>query len=1060
MEPCELDIENAVFPKKFKYKVLKKRKIDSQNFECELRIALNDYDDVKEWFKHFKGNTNTEWLLRQSTTCEENVLNQLYVCQNSSFGKKRKFDDDEGTKLDFNCKAAISVKIKKGGKRTYYQDEYVKRGYKGMSPSEAIRNHEEILLLEGHEDLGNSRKNPSEEWVYSLYEEWTKEIENRLQLESQLTRASVFWRLQNRPTQPPNNSKSKNIVKLCKFAEDINGMQIPADLHVSDNDDDDDDNDDDDEDSDSENQYDSYDEDSSPQVSSSYMSVNTASHQATASCAPLKLNVPNNINITRGCTLQVIKNNNGGKKSNSGGRIIVEAIGKSTNSSQGNSVQIITTSHEDNKKSVFKVLTVTANSRKYTNLELGKTFRIVNTPKVNRRSVKDDNVIINSKECQNVSKSLPKCENATKVNSIPFIKNSDEDNLKTSTNMKPVFVRVQKGDGDEEASSLVKCHKAQKDTETVLQHALTKFKNSDNKNDNIPYKNKQAFQGNKVACPRSDIHDESMKPVLKNCVQNFVRSPLSENVSDTNIVLKNGQNQGIKNDSYCPKQVSRNVSNNIQQGPVKRVITVTRYSVSSHSGNPSNNKKRDKNDLKNNDQQKDNKSIQFPDSEMLFQNREQQFENLEKLNNTNKITPKSTNDSFDNCNISSLVPKNYCDNAQSCSSSSLESLPQVLLESGSVQSITNPISSVVQGLGLSKPMLFDNVPNLPKHDAVVTSSSALCHEDLLSDVHHESAFQNSSYLERLPIQGCPFPLPEDLDRTSAVEKSSYMGIQGGGDSQMFPLPFSKDLYDSVEKNDTQIPVNQDESDDSNHSLMLSETFCNNNDPPYIPENSGNHSISNDLSYSLHDPDFIVSCNDINSSQLPAGLDISNEDSLQNMFPDLRKLENELNNFNFEFPTIPNHEPMDLCSSQASVGNQLSLLNTCTNSLPELQVNPLSLFGNSEDNILPIPENLKGNIEDIDILKNILNIKCNKLENSELEEFFQQPEYHNHKEILEKWDSEMYRLRSLLEQNVHDGRLMREANQFLERIKESIVTPSELAIFFSSACSLESQKEKH
>ncbi|GBN30708.1 hypothetical protein AVEN_146592-1 [Araneus ventricosus] len=925
MEPCDLGLylENNVFPKKFKYKILKKRKIDSQNFECELRIALNDFDDVKEWLKHFKGNTNTEWLLRQNTTCEEDVLNQLYVCQNSSYGKKRKYDDDEDSKSDFNCKAAISVKIKKGGKRTYYQDEYVKKGYKGimricfihthlidkaetlnmarhseetkkafmgyftegMTPSEAIKNHEEILLLEGHEDLGDSRKNPPEHWVYSLYEEWTKQIENRLYMESQLT-------------------------------------------------------------------------------------------------------------------------------------------------------------------------------RKYTDVELGKTIRIGNTPKVNPGSGKAVHVVNNSKEHQNVSGNLPKCGNVTKVNSVHFIKNSNENNLKTTTNIKPVFVRIKKGAVNKEASSLVKSHEVQKEAETVLQQILTRFQNSDDKEDIMPNsKNKQTFQRNKVVYHRSDAPGESMNPVLKKCVQNFEHSSLSENLFGTGNVSKDVQNRITKDDRNGLKQLSKNISNNIiQQTPVQKAVTNTKDGVLSQFGNPSSDERRDKNGLKNIDQRKGQKSNHFVDSEMLFQDCEQKPKSLDKLINTDRITPRSVNDSFDNCEVSSLVSKNYCDIDQACSSSSFESLNQIFNQSGSVQSIKNPISSAIQGLGLSRPMFdgIDPIHKLPKHDTEVTSSSALCHENLFHEINQESTFRDSKNLEGFPVQGCPFPLPEDFYSTLAVENNSpYLGNQNGVNSQMFTLPLSKDLYNSNESSSAQILGNQNQTDDQRYSLRLPATFCNSSDPPNVTEDSENHSISSDISYSLHNPDFSNSCDDMNSSRLSTEIDMSNEDSLQQIFPDLNKLQDELNNFSFVFPTAPNPQQVDLCCNNTPVSNQLSLINTYTNSLPELQANPFSLFENYEDNILPLPENLKGNIEDIDILKNILNIKCNKLE-----EFFQQPENCNQKEILEKWDSEMCRLRSLLEQNVHDRKLMREANQFLERIKESVVTPSELAILFSSACNLKSKQKKY
>ncbi|CAL1298714.1 unnamed protein product [Larinioides sclopetarius] len=837
-------------------------------------------------------------------------------------------------------------------------------------------------------------------------------------------------------------------------------MQVPADLHVSD--------DDEEEDSDSENQYDSYDEDSTPQVSTPYVTVSTTAHQSTASSAPLKLNVSNNINITRGCTFQVVKNNSGNNNKPSTNVLpLFVRIGKGTNTSQNNGVQIITTSHENNKKPVFKFLTVSANSRKCTDVELGKTIRIANTSKVNLGSGEAVHVVNNSKEHQNISESLQKCGNTTKVNSLHFIKNSDENNLKTTTNIKPVFVRIKKGAVNKEASSLAKSHEVQKEAETVLQQILTRFQNSDDKDDIMPSsQNKQTLQRDKVFFHRSDVPSESTNPVLKKYVQNFEHSlnlhTLSENLFGTGNVLKNMQNGSTEDGQNYPKQVSKNISNNIiPQIPVKITVNNTKDGILSRFGDSSNDEKRDKNGLKNTDQCKDLTNNHFVDSEVLFQECKQNPESLEKLNNPDRITSRSINNSFDNCEVSSLIPKNCCDTDQACSSSSLESLNQILNKSGSVQNIKNPISSAVQGLGLSRSMfdVIDPIYKFPKHDTNVNSSSAFCHENLFCEIKQDSTFHDSKYLEGLPIQGCPFPLPEDLYSTLVVENNSpFLRNQNGEDSQMFPLPLSEDLYDSNESNNVQILENQNQIDDQRYSLLLPTTFCNSNEPSNVIKDLGNPSISSDVSYSLQNPNFNDSCNDIHSSKLSTEIDMNNEDSLQQIFPDLSKLEDELNNFSFAFPTVQNPQQVDFYSNHTPVHNQLSLINTCSNSLPELQANSVSLFENYEDNILPLPENLKGNIEDIDILKKILNIKCNKIEGTKFEELFQQPKNCSQKEILEKWDSEMCRLRCLLEQNVHDKQLMREANQFLERIKESVVTPSELTILFSSACNLKSKQK--
>ncbi|GFY42972.1 uncharacterized protein TNIN_118081 [Trichonephila inaurata madagascariensis] len=339
MDACDggSDMINRYLPKNFKYKILKKRKFDYQNFECDLRIALNNSDDFREWLERFKENSNTDWLLRQSKISEDTVLNQYYVCHRSSYAKKRKYEDAENySESDFKCKAFISVRILKGGKPACYHDPFIKYGYRtviqicfihchsidsmeflrqseetkrafieyfdqGMSPSEAIRNHEEILLLEAHEYLGNSRNNPPESWVSSLYDEWFEETSNRLQTDSYLARAAEFWRTREKITQlQKSTSSKKNIVKLSKTKEDLVEMEISTDPEISE----------DDNESDDENLYDSYDEGNTTQVS-----PNHGNHEDqgkySASTSLMKSNMTNRMERNRNHCFYVKKGNKG-----------------------------------------------------------------------------------------------------------------------------------------------------------------------------------------------------------------------------------------------------------------------------------------------------------------------------------------------------------------------------------------------------------------------------------------------------------------------------------------------------------------------------------------------------------------------------------------------------------------------------------------------------------------------------------------------------------------------------------------------------------------------------
>ncbi|GFQ98705.1 uncharacterized protein TNCT_298861 [Trichonephila clavata] len=339
MDACDggSDMINRYFPKNFKYKILKEKKLDYQNFECDLRVALNNSDDFREWLERFKENSNTDWLLRQSKISEDTVLNQYYVCHRSSYAKKRKYEDAENySESDFKCKAFISVRILKGGKPACYHDPFIKYGYRtviqicfihchsidsmeslrqseetkkafieyfnqGMSPSEAIRNHEEILLLEAHEYLGNSRNNPPESWVSSLYDEWFEETSNRLQTDSYLARAAEFWRIREKITQPQKSTSSKkNIVKLSKTKEDLVEMEISTDPEISE----------DDIESDDENLYDSYDEGNTTQVS-----PNHGNHEDqgkySASTSLMKSNLTNRMERSRNHCFFVKKGNKG-----------------------------------------------------------------------------------------------------------------------------------------------------------------------------------------------------------------------------------------------------------------------------------------------------------------------------------------------------------------------------------------------------------------------------------------------------------------------------------------------------------------------------------------------------------------------------------------------------------------------------------------------------------------------------------------------------------------------------------------------------------------------------
>ncbi|GIX91377.1 uncharacterized protein CEXT_610771 [Caerostris extrusa] len=501
MEPCDGDfcLENKLLPKKFKHKILKKRKIDSQNFECELRIALNTYDDVREWLKHFKENTNTEWLLRQRTANEDYVLNELYVCQNSSYGKKRKYDEDEGfSKSDYNCKAAISVKIKKDGKQIHNEDEYFRHeaqkrpkkafiGYftEGMSPSDAIKYHEEALFLEGHEDLGDGGKNPPEHWVHSLYNEWTKQIQSRLQWKSHLTESSAFWRFQNRPS-----AESRNIIRLHKIPADLNGVQIPESIDISD--DEESDSEDqynrmqrpevidisDDEDSDSENQYDSCDEDSTTQVSTNYGNACALSHQSTSSGAPLNFHIVKS-SIGKNHVLKAVKNKAPNKSSSSPPPIFLSIrkqitlpIPKTKDLGKNNDTYAIKHNEENFKKRLINISTMC--SRK--NPE-APNFHIVNntcqaenisTPKNIQASKSAEKSVIDINDRGNVHVAKGICEKSKKsaINAKPLL-------LKSEKN-------VQKPKSNEVCMT----------KEPVLQSILTRFRDTDEEDNNLTPKTK------------------------------------------------------------------------------------------------------------------------------------------------------------------------------------------------------------------------------------------------------------------------------------------------------------------------------------------------------------------------------------------------------------------------------------------------------------------------------------------------------------------------------------------------------------------------------------------
>ncbi|XP_063228423.1 condensin-2 complex subunit D3-L-like isoform X1 [Bacillus rossius redtenbacheri] len=126
---------------------------------------------------------------------------------------------DVPTQKNKNCKASLTVRIKKDSRNTRYRDPYIKEGLlavinidfrhshlvnvaeawkwlkrstdtrdtflgyfrDGMSPNTAIMHHENILMAEGVEQLMNSQRNPPQDWVYREHDKWQKENYGNLQ---------------------------------------------------------------------------------------------------------------------------------------------------------------------------------------------------------------------------------------------------------------------------------------------------------------------------------------------------------------------------------------------------------------------------------------------------------------------------------------------------------------------------------------------------------------------------------------------------------------------------------------------------------------------------------------------------------------------------------------------------------------------------------------------------------------------------------------------------------------------------------------------------------------
>lgn len=91
---CSSDnILSYFLPDTFKYKVLECKLFDDQNFECHVRIALKHLQDFRQWLHNFEEKTNTSWIVKKSHVCNDKtsyVVNRNYVCQHSSFRKRRK----------------------------------------------------------------------------------------------------------------------------------------------------------------------------------------------------------------------------------------------------------------------------------------------------------------------------------------------------------------------------------------------------------------------------------------------------------------------------------------------------------------------------------------------------------------------------------------------------------------------------------------------------------------------------------------------------------------------------------------------------------------------------------------------------------------------------------------------------------------------------------------------------------------------------------------------------------------------------------------------------------
>ncbi|GFS44608.1 uncharacterized protein NPIL_498351 [Nephila pilipes] len=1142
------DVVNRYLPRNYKYKILKKRKIDYQNFDCDLRVALNNSDDFREWLELFKANSNTDWILRQSKTSEDTVLNQYYVCQRSSYGKKRKYEDDEDySESDFKCKAFISVKILKGGKPVCYRDPFIKYGYRaviqiyfihchlinsletmrqseetkmafigyftqGMSPSEAIRNHEEILLLEAHEYLGGSRNNPPENWVYSLYNEWVELTRNRMEVESHLARSSAFWKLREKSTQPQDyTSSKKNIVKLSKTKEVLGEMEISTDPEISEEDNE----------SDTENLYDSYDEGSSTRVSQNHGSYEEGGKYST-SAVPMKLNVANRVDHSRNHNFHVVKKSNKGHNQSFANIVPLQAtVGNNTDKNKSSTLETI-------NKQIISIPTM--NAVKSVRIGEGKILRIVkNDCEVQKLPVVKPLplplIIRKGRDASKSNVQIGENANVCDKSNIHVVKNSTVDFKK--------FEELEEFSKNIDSHRRSNLHLIRSNFRDIKKSK--KYDEISKNIETIRRSNICVVKGNSLDVKKSRKSEDIQTGIDASKINNvYVMKGTCDDCKELKKPRMNVDNVkkiSTNDESNCEKCSNSSVSSKSLYLLVKKVpcgesasgeVKQSDFKLTSfleflrrlRKFQGRNDRIFGENIVPSSFQHNHSRSdIENKNTKLISKKFDKSIQtlpsvdpisicaasNLEKVGYLNSKIDQSTQTFEDKCGSinqqSSLQSLNS--DLQNCSLSHNEkpstSVEQNQTKQNSGQNNKHKVVITIH----NKEQLKNYLLNSGK-SSVITADQGILHSDKLEKMDDQSnGITLSTLISSDANQDSNLRIPKKQDPTEILSQSKTpsnnfdlstpekSGKFVNKSNQAEILPSSGNLFsyiDSVyaqqrlklqqckkvndlstttEKNVIHTSESQDSEDIEIVNSQFSQNHCNSLNNEFNNfEDCQQYSIaacdSVDQLNSKENFDKLNNDSDLNSLQMFGNLsdDGSSISSIQSSrtIDKTNVWQHVFSNFS---ESKNENDNFDLDTLE--IPQIPRLTNLCENLNGEGDESPAV---NGSTNCLPLYLNLQDNIDD-----NVIEIPENLLDNLEdlslLQHFLGfgesdligEFESHCQNEVLEKWDLEMQRLRNMLALNIHDEDIVDRANKFLEKIRECIKQPTDLSTFFASSCNI-------